>query len=75
MNMAQRILGPTVTNFPDLALANGNKHIQMEEIPVNAKSTLAKGSLVLSFDLHLFGDNILNENWGLILTSATRNAS
>lgn len=40
MSMAQRILRPTVTNFLDLALAKGNKDIQMEEIPVHADSKL-----------------------------------
>lgn len=41
ISMAQRILRPTVTNFLDLALARGNKDIQMEEIPVSPGSKLA----------------------------------
>lgn len=39
-NMAMRILRPTVTSFLDLALAQNNKDIQMEEIPVSAASDL-----------------------------------
>lgn len=39
--MAQRIIRPTVTNFLDLAFAaHRHKDIQMEEIPVRAKSPL-----------------------------------
>jgi voltage-gated potassium channel len=40
VNMAQRIVRPTVTNFLDLAFKRGSKEIQMEEIPVSAKSSL-----------------------------------
>jgi voltage-gated potassium channel len=40
VNMAQRIVRPTVTNFFDLAFKRGSKEIQMEEIPVSAKSSL-----------------------------------
>jgi voltage-gated potassium channel len=40
-NMAQRILRPTVTNFIDLAFSYHHKDIQMEEIPVTEKSSLA----------------------------------
>lgn len=38
--MAQRILRPTVTSFLDLAFAHQRKDIQMEEIPINAASSL-----------------------------------
>jgi voltage-gated potassium channel len=40
VNMAQRIVRPTVTNFLDLAFKQGSKEIQMEEIPVSGKSPL-----------------------------------
>jgi voltage-gated potassium channel len=40
VNMAQRILRPTVTNFLDLAFKQGSKEIQMEEIPVSNRSSL-----------------------------------
>ncbi|MEJ2638732.1 MAG: potassium channel protein [Desulfosarcinaceae bacterium] len=40
VNMAQRIVRPTVTNFLDLAFKRGSKEIQMEEIPVSTKSSL-----------------------------------
>lgn len=40
VNMAQRIVRPTVTNFLDLAFKQGNNEIQMEEIPVSNKSSL-----------------------------------
>ncbi len=40
VSMAMRILRPTVTSFLDLALAQSNKDIQMEEIPVSASSHL-----------------------------------
>jgi voltage-gated potassium channel len=40
VNMAQRIVRPTVTNFLDLAFSRGSKEIQMEEIPVSGKSPL-----------------------------------
>jgi voltage-gated potassium channel len=39
-SMAQRIIRPTVTNFLDLAFAESNKDIQMEEIPVTSGSPL-----------------------------------
>ncbi len=39
-SMAQRIMRPTVTNFWELAFANRNKDIQMEEIPVAESSAL-----------------------------------
>lgn len=39
-SMAQRILRPTVTSFLDLALAQKNTQIQMEEIAVSASSHL-----------------------------------
>jgi voltage-gated potassium channel len=40
VNMAQRIVRPTVTNFLDLTFSRGSKEIQMEEIPVGEKSPL-----------------------------------
>lgn len=40
VNMAQRIVRPTVTNFLDLAFKQGSNEIQMEEIPVNSSSPL-----------------------------------
>jgi voltage-gated potassium channel len=38
--MAQRILKPTITSFLDLAFAEQNKEIKMEEIPVGSSSSL-----------------------------------
>ncbi len=40
ISMAQRILKPTITSFLDLAFAEQNKDIKMEEIPVSASSSL-----------------------------------
>ncbi|MDJ0782801.1 MAG: potassium channel protein [Desulfosarcinaceae bacterium] len=40
VNMAQRIVRPTVTNFLDLAFKRGSEEIQMEEIPVSSRSSL-----------------------------------
>ncbi len=40
INMAHRILRPTVTNFLDLTFSHKRKDIQMEEIPVNPSSKL-----------------------------------
>ncbi|MEW6672582.1 MAG: NAD-binding protein [Thermodesulfobacteriota bacterium] len=45
VNMAQRIIRPTVTSFLDLAFTYQNKDIQMEEIPVSDSSNLANVSL------------------------------
>ncbi|MFC1816295.1 potassium channel family protein [Thermodesulfobacteriota bacterium] len=45
MNMAQRIIRPTVTSFLDLAFTYKRKDIQMEEIPISAASKLANVSL------------------------------
>jgi len=39
-SMAQRILKPTITSFLDLAFAEQNKDIKMEEIPVSSSSSL-----------------------------------
>ena len=44
-SMAQRIIRPTVTNFLELAFADGRKDIQMEEIPVS-ESSLLKGVML-----------------------------
>ncbi|MBU1181993.1 MAG: potassium channel protein [Proteobacteria bacterium] len=40
ISMAQRILKPTITSFLDLAFAEQNKDIKMEEIPVSPSSSL-----------------------------------
>ncbi len=40
ISMAQRILKPTITSFLDLAFAEQNKDIKMEEIPVSSSSSL-----------------------------------
>lgn len=40
ISMAQRILKPTITSFLDLAFAEHNKDIKMEEIPVGPSSSL-----------------------------------
>ncbi len=40
ISMAQRILKPTITSFLDLAFAEQNKDIKMEEIPVGPSSSL-----------------------------------
>jgi len=40
ISMAQRILKPTITSFLDLAFAEQNKEIKMEEIPVGSSSSL-----------------------------------
>lgn len=40
ISMAQRILKPTITSFLDLAFAEQNKDIKMEEIPVSSSSNL-----------------------------------
>ena len=45
VNMAQRIIRPTVTSFLDLAFTYKNKDIQMEEIPISVSSQLANVSL------------------------------
>lgn len=45
VNMAQRIIRPTVTSFLDLAFTYKSKDIQMEEIPVSDSSKLANVSL------------------------------
>jgi len=45
VNMAQRILRPTVTSFLDLAFTYKNKDIQMEEIPISVSSKLANIAL------------------------------
>ncbi|MGB5985035.1 MAG: TrkA family potassium uptake protein, partial [Desulfobacterales bacterium] len=45
LSMAQRILRPTVTNFLDLAYGDSREDIQMEEIPVDAKSSLVNLTL------------------------------
>lgn len=45
VNMAQRIIRPTVTSFLDLAFTYKNKDIQMEEIPISVSSKLANIAL------------------------------
>ncbi|MBW1696524.1 MAG: potassium channel protein [Deltaproteobacteria bacterium] len=45
LTMAQRILRPTVTSFWDLAFSYKASDIQMEEIPVSPKSSLANVTL------------------------------
>lgn len=40
ISMAQRILKPAITSFLDLAFAEQNKDIKMEEIPVSPSSSL-----------------------------------
>ncbi|MDY6824360.1 MAG: potassium channel protein [Thermodesulfobacteriota bacterium] len=45
LSMAKRVLRPTVTNFLDLALAQTNKDIQMEEVPVSPRSKLCGKTL------------------------------
>ncbi|MEW6079889.1 MAG: potassium channel protein [Thermodesulfobacteriota bacterium] len=55
-NMAMRVLRPNVTNFLELALARKNRHIQMEEIPINPESrfcgkTLSDSRIRQEFDL------------------------
>ncbi|MDY6904021.1 MAG: potassium channel protein [Thermodesulfobacteriota bacterium] len=45
LSMARRVLRPTVTNFLDLALAQTNKDIQMEEVPVSPQSDICGKSL------------------------------
>ena len=45
VNMAQRIIRPTVTSFLDLAFTYKNKDIQMEEIPISDSSKLANIAL------------------------------
>ncbi|MFO7665432.1 MAG: potassium channel protein [Desulfobacterales bacterium] len=40
ISMAQRILKPTITSFLDVAFAEQNKDITMEEIPVSSSSSL-----------------------------------
>ncbi len=45
MNMAQKILRPTVTSFLELAFADSRKEIQMEEIVIPAASPLVDVTL------------------------------
>lgn len=48
LSMARRVLRPTVTNFLDLALAQTNKDIQMEEVPVLPASNICGKTLQTS---------------------------
>jgi len=58
INMALRILRPTVTSFLDLAFTHKRKDIQMEEIPVGEASSLANVMLK---------DSGIRQNFNLII--------
>ena len=58
VSMANRLLRPTVTNFLDLALAEKNEQIQMEEIPISAESPLVNVMLK---------DSGIRQNYNLII--------
>ena len=57
-SMAHRIIRPTVTSFLDLAFAHTRKDIQMEEIPVDASSSLVHVMLK---------DSGIRQNYNLII--------
>ncbi len=58
LNMAHRIVRPTVTSFLDLAFAHARKDIQMEEIPVDGSSSLVDVMLK---------DSGIRQNFNLII--------
>jgi voltage-gated potassium channel len=58
VSMAHRIVRPTVTSFLDLAFAHTRKDIQMEEIPVDASSSLVDVMLK---------DSGIRQNYNLII--------
>jgi len=58
MRMAQRITRPTVTSFLDLAFESRTTDIQMEEIPINAGSSL---------DNVILKDSGIRQNFNLII--------
>jgi voltage-gated potassium channel len=58
VSMAHRIVRPTVTSFLDFAFAHTRKDIQMEEIPVDASSSLVHVMLK---------DSGIRQNYNLII--------
>ncbi len=62
--LAQRIIRPTVTNFLDLAFADSNTDIQMEEIPVASSSKLVGVTLK---------DSGIRQNYNLIIIAIKKN--
>jgi voltage-gated potassium channel len=58
LSMAHRIVRPTVTSFLDLAFAHTRKDIQMEEIPVDASSSMVDVMLK---------DSGIRQNYNLII--------
>ncbi|MBF0225504.1 MAG: potassium channel protein [Desulfobacterales bacterium] len=79
ISMAQRVLRPTVTNFLDMAFTDNRKEILMEEIAINAKSSLINLNLKNSgirqtFNLIIIaikksnGDMLFNPSYEYVLS-------